>query len=301
MCGIDCNCGNAFCLSKGSKGDPGVNGIDGVDGVDGQGIDHVSFTSTTAGSGLPNENGETDTYTQWGDAGETIVVGTFTVYNGADGTTGENNTASNEGAGVELFKQKTGDNLEFKTVLGSNLNVTQHYGMELVVSGADEVRLSNTYDATGSLPSLSATIPPIGGTSFGQLASSTLLGDWDHAPGYAPLRMLKDQNHIMFSGAIKPTTVGISFNSPGATKVPVVVSMGGAYRPIYDGAFVKAVTKCVLYTEPNLPAEVGLTLKMIPVEIDGNTGIINLIIPPDTSITSDSIFSFDGCDFFSHV
>lgn len=53
---------------------------------DGQGIDHVSFTSTTGeGQGEP---GETDTYTVWGDFDETINLGSFTVTNGANGTDG---------------------------------------------------------------------------------------------------------------------------------------------------------------------------------------------------------------------
>ena len=54
----------------------------------GQSIHHSEFTSTTAVSGLPNEPGETDTYTVWGDVGETINLGTFTVYNGDDGVGG---------------------------------------------------------------------------------------------------------------------------------------------------------------------------------------------------------------------
>lgn len=57
-----------------------------ITGDNGQNIDHVSFTSTT-GTGQ-GEAGETDTYTVWGDAGETINLGTFTVYNGEDGTAG---------------------------------------------------------------------------------------------------------------------------------------------------------------------------------------------------------------------
>ena len=66
----------------------GPQGAAGSDGIDGQGIDHIEFTSTTAVSGLPNEPGETDTYTVWGDADETINLGTFTVYNGANGEDG---------------------------------------------------------------------------------------------------------------------------------------------------------------------------------------------------------------------
>jgi len=43
-------------------------------------VDHISLTNT---------NGNVDTYTLWGDAGETINLGTFTVTNGTDGTDGQ--------------------------------------------------------------------------------------------------------------------------------------------------------------------------------------------------------------------
>lgn len=53
----------------------------------GQGVDHVSYTSTTGtAQGQP---GETDTYTFWGDALETINLGTFTITNGNKYTVGQ--------------------------------------------------------------------------------------------------------------------------------------------------------------------------------------------------------------------
>lgn len=58
-------------------------GVDGDDGEPGQGIDHVSFTGEPGTDGQP---GQTSTYTMWGDAAETINLGTFVVYNGVDGT-----------------------------------------------------------------------------------------------------------------------------------------------------------------------------------------------------------------------
>jgi hypothetical protein len=57
----------------------------GVAGAQGQGIDHISFTTSTGTpSSTPNKPGETDTYTIWGDFAETINLGTFTIYNGED-------------------------------------------------------------------------------------------------------------------------------------------------------------------------------------------------------------------------
>ena len=64
-----------------------IDSLNGEDGTDGTGLDHVSFTSSTGG-GAAGQPGETDTYTVWGDVGETISLGTFVVYNGADGVDG---------------------------------------------------------------------------------------------------------------------------------------------------------------------------------------------------------------------
>jgi hypothetical protein len=66
-----------------------------VDGENGQGINHISFTSSTGDpSTTPNQPGETDTYTVWGDVGETIELGTFTMFNPI------NATAINVGTGT---------------------------------------------------------------------------------------------------------------------------------------------------------------------------------------------------------
>ena len=54
-----------------------TNGLDGTNGVD---VDHISKTSGTGAGGT------IDVYTVWGDVGETINLGAFTVYNGTDGT-----------------------------------------------------------------------------------------------------------------------------------------------------------------------------------------------------------------------
>ena len=68
--------------ATGATGATGPQGAAGATGAAGTSVDHVS---KTAGTGAP---GTTDTYTVWGDAGETINMSTFTVYNGADGGVG---------------------------------------------------------------------------------------------------------------------------------------------------------------------------------------------------------------------
>lgn len=56
-----------------------TNGLNGTNGLDGQDIDHVSRTIGTGAAGT------TDTYTVWGDLAETVNLGIFSIYNGADG------------------------------------------------------------------------------------------------------------------------------------------------------------------------------------------------------------------------
>jgi len=60
-------------------GPQGATGIQGIQGAQGQSINHTTRTSGTGAAGT------TDTYTVWGDVGETINLGTFTVYNGTNG------------------------------------------------------------------------------------------------------------------------------------------------------------------------------------------------------------------------
>ena len=57
-------------------------------GDNGQGVDHTAFDSTTNPGGTPGAAGYTDTYIVWGDEDETIDLGSFIVYNGADGEGG---------------------------------------------------------------------------------------------------------------------------------------------------------------------------------------------------------------------
>lgn len=65
-----------FVITDGSDGLDGSNGINGVDGI---GIDHIALTNTV---------GLIKTYTVYGDVGETIVLGSFFVTDGARGDNG---------------------------------------------------------------------------------------------------------------------------------------------------------------------------------------------------------------------
>ena len=65
---------------QGPQGVQGLQGPQGVQGPQGLSIDHIVRTT---GTGAP---GTTDTYTAYLDAAGTISAGTFTVYNGTNGT-----------------------------------------------------------------------------------------------------------------------------------------------------------------------------------------------------------------------
>ena len=64
------------------RGPQGIQGETGDTGPQGTSVDHISQTS---GTGAP---GTADGYTAWADAGETISLGSFSVYNGVNGVTG---------------------------------------------------------------------------------------------------------------------------------------------------------------------------------------------------------------------
>lgn len=67
---------------KGEQGPQGATGLRGLQGERGIGVHHMKGTSTTDTHGKFGSFGEKDTYTFYGDAAETMVLGWFTVMNG---------------------------------------------------------------------------------------------------------------------------------------------------------------------------------------------------------------------------
>lgn len=142
----------ALSLLKGDTGNTGATG------AAGQGINHIGFTSTTAISELPNEAGETDTYTIWGDVSETINLGTFTVYNGADGndgsdgvdgTNGTNGSDGADGVGVptggttgQVLAKKTNTNYDTEWIDTSSGGGSSD-GLIYIIKNADESKSNN--------------------------------------------------------------------------------------------------------------------------------------------------------------
>lgn len=109
-----------------------------------------AFTTVIAGNGA-NVDGSAS-YTQV-VSGETTVVrystaaGQWQIVSNAGGAGGETNTASNVGSGSQLYKQKTGVNLEFRSlVAGSNITLTQNANdVTIAASGGATITEPNWY------------------------------------------------------------------------------------------------------------------------------------------------------------
>ncbi len=92
---------------------------------DGGGNLQSTGSSTTNSIAVYTDGSNTNVAPKFLVAGSNITITqgatnlTFTAAN-----TGETNTASNVGAGAGVFKQKTGVDLEFKTIIGSGITVT---------------------------------------------------------------------------------------------------------------------------------------------------------------------------------
>jgi len=179
-----CTCNSSSCngacgsliVNKGTSGNPGVgirsitSSVDSVGntiikitltsgvvnnvtlpiGLQGLSVHHSSITTSTISSLTPptaSLPGAVDTYTLWADEAETIAIGTYKIYNGADGLS--DSVFSNVGGEAEVFQ--VGSAYNFRTFKSDNLTVTQttdqikindpRYPVEVVLTSS-----SGTYD-----------------------------------------------------------------------------------------------------------------------------------------------------------
>lgn len=116
-----------FQMSNGSSLTPNVTVPHGINGTNGQPVDHVSFyQSNIVPTNIPNKPGSIDTYRVWGDVGEIILLGSFTIYQGADNTVSD--TITNTGAGSQIYKIGTDFPFELRSLISSNntVSITQN-------------------------------------------------------------------------------------------------------------------------------------------------------------------------------
>lgn len=128
-------------------------------------IDHISLTNTTT---------NVDTYTIWGDASETITVGTFTVTNGIDGTDGQDGINGADGIdGQGIVSTTVIDNLngthtvEFFTDLAKTQKVGE-VSLNDGVAGQDGV---NGADGVDGQDGVSPTVSVLTQSAYDTLGS----------------------------------------------------------------------------------------------------------------------------------
>lgn len=202
-----------FTLSNGGTTDPILIPLP-DDGLNGQSIDHIEFTSSTGTpSNVAGQAGETDTYTIWGNVGETINLGTFQIYNPEDLTTPD--SCTNMGTGAAIYKAGTDTPFEFRSAISSDgtITITQN------TNDVDFKVNNNSWREVLALGSTSLTEPYFftPGSGFTGIAN---------ASGTHTVAFRKDPltNKIFMKGAVKLTGAGvIGFNPVGSANTSSVV------------------------------------------------------------------------------
>lgn len=114
-----------------------------------QAVDHISLTNT---------NGLIKTYTLWGDSGETLNLGTFTVSDGQNGANGSNGTNGvdgidgQDGRGIDHLTSVDNGNGTFTITFWGDLAETINLGsvvLSVGVDGQDGVDGTNGVDGKG--------------------------------------------------------------------------------------------------------------------------------------------------------
>lgn len=193
-------------------------------GGNGQSIDHVSLTS---GTGTP---GTTDTYTVWGDLGETINLGTFTVYNGANGIDGTN---GDDAIGIDTINFVNNEliiTLTDSSIINVDLSTLDERGNIL-----KDVAIFNPFDSF-STPIETRTLigdielEPIDNNTFYKI---TIMGKLAHNGQPKPLLELQ------LDDTINNETIGLILNNYAETvdfKVEInLYKFGNVYFYSIDG------------------------------------------------------------------
>lgn len=179
--------------AKGDKGDQGVAGVDGATGPQGIGVDHIKATNTTEPHGDFSVAGYTDTYSLYGDVDETILLGYFSVTNGASGLVEFTDVEKAKLYNISITQPVDLDSVETHTTLTNNPhNVTKSQvglgnvdntsdvnkpisdatqsALDLKLNANHDIEVTLVGDVTGS-----ATI-----TNMGNVSVSTTLQDDSH-------------------------------------------------------------------------------------------------------------------------
>jgi len=131
--------------SEGPQGETGEDGAQGIRGVQGVSVHHLKGTNTTESNGDFDTPGYIDTYTLYGDAAETINLGSFNIRNGSTAGMYADKYDNNRDGVVndsDRVGGKTLDTLETERnaaiaaaqlALGTNYSVTDHTAKDALI------------------------------------------------------------------------------------------------------------------------------------------------------------------------
>ena len=146
-----------------------------------------------------------------------LTDGFFIISTGGGGGGGEVNTASNVGSGVGLFKQKSGVDLQFKSILaGSNVTITAGTDEITINSFSGGDMLQSVYDPTGVADDCFDKANEIGIEQItGSIITPPILtatANNYNPTGFATANMIRqdiDSNNRSISGFVAPA-VGVN-------------------------------------------------------------------------------------------
>jgi hypothetical protein len=146
-----------------------------------------------------------------------LTDGFFIISTGGGGGGGEVNTASNVGSGIGLFKQKSGVDLQFKSILaGSNVTITAGTDEITINSLSGGDMLQSVYDPTGVAADCFDKANEIGIEQItGSIITPPILtatANNYNPTGFATANMIRqdiDSNNRSISGFVAPA-VGVN-------------------------------------------------------------------------------------------
>ena len=167
--------------NKGDKGDVGPEGQQGLTGNTGPrgdtglGVHHSRATSTTNHEGNFSISGETDTYTIYGDADETVVLGEFNVSNGSSaytyavsaGYTGTSTQFYSELAAVRIYSEQS----------QLNANSAAASASQAVITTGQATTAASASSSSASSASASASIATTKASEASTSAAAALVSE----------------------------------------------------------------------------------------------------------------------------
>lgn len=221
----------------GPEGLQGIIGLQGPQGPQGTGVHHAFRLNTTDPEGDFATPGETDTYGIWGDAAETVALGTFQVANGSK------SKSAYEIAQDEGFSGSVADWLE--SLEGGDLSDALYVRVQPVASKLGGIEAGTTFNNTVE-EVLDMLLYPV---SEPQISGMTMTMTDEFEVG-----------DTLPGGAY---TLTWSFSNPsGKTGYTVEAYFDGMYKDVVTDPSLGTMSITIPATVKNVDGDVGVQLKL---------------------------------------